>query len=129
MAGTDLSDQHSRRHSGDVWWNFDDTIKLAVQVTVQLTQTAPFVIRVSAFRLFVAQPYSLAVIGDFNGTLSSPANPAFSGPAPSCSQPIVTISSSPPRYTQLRNATFRFATDAGENPARLEAESCKRFLW
>lgn len=83
-----------------------------------MTLAAPsaIAITVSAHRLFTAQPWSLAVIGNFNGTLGSNSNPAFRGNVSQCVSPIVTIAGNgPARYTRATNATFAFSTDSGKS--------------
>jgi len=83
-------------------------------VNVTLSEPAVVAITVSAYSLFTAQPYSLAVIGAFTGTLASPANPAYSGRTPiPCSTPIPSITAAPPRYTSNTTPSFTFSADIG----------------
>ena len=89
-----------------------------VQVSVTLQQAAVVAITVSAHSLFTAQPYALAVLGNFTGALTSESNPAYRGsggggsPA-ACSDPVTTISAAPPRYTNATTVSFAFAADSG----------------
>lgn len=81
-----------------------------------LQQAAVVAITISAYSLFTPQPYALAVIGNFTGTLASESNPAYSGggggaPA-ACSDPVTTISAAPPRYTNATTVSFAFAADS-----------------
>ena len=89
-----------------------------VQVSLTLQQAAVVAITVSAYSLFTPQPYALAVIGNFTGTLASESNPAYSsaggggGASAACSDPVTTISAAPPRYTNATTVSFAFAADS-----------------
>ena len=84
------------------------------QVNVTLQSAATLAITISAYSLFIAQPYSLAVLGSFNGTLASTYNPAYRGEAPlTCNQPITKLTSGLARYTVNASPTFTFTSDTG----------------
>lgn len=100
---------------------------LALQVTLTLLRPSVIAITVSAFRLFTAQPYSLAILGSFNGTLASASNPAYTdGVVPvACGGPVTTVLTAPGRYLGQPNASFTFSADSGEYFRRLEVfDSC-----
>ena len=87
-----------------------------LQVNVTVINPTNLTILVKANSLFTGQTYSLAVLGSFTGLLASAMNPAYRPglPVPSCSQPVTTLTTKPPRYINTTSTTFAFSADQGK---------------
>ena len=94
----------------------------SLQVNATLKAAAIVVIQVSAYALFTDQPYSLAVLGDFTGTLASSNNPAYTGTQANCSQLVPKIISGPGRYTSNVQPVFSFKADSGAGNSEAAAD-------